>query len=244
MIAAPQYFAAVQETLSRAWHSQTAALDQAADWMATALAQDRCLYVFGTGHSHLLAEEVFYRAGGLAQAAPILEEPLMLHESASESTGRERESGYARRVLARYPATPGDVLVVASNSGRNAVPIEIVELARAQGLRTIALTSLQHSRSMASRHASGKRLFEVADLTLDNGSVPGDACVPVPGIGQRMGPTSTIVGAFLLNALMLEAAARAVTLGWTPAIYESANTDGAAGNADLLARFRGRIRHL
>lgn len=244
MIAAPQYFAAVQETLSRVWQSQTAVLDQAADWMATTLAQDRCLYVFGTGHSHLLAEELFYRAGGLAQVAPIFEEPLMLHQSASASTEREREPGYAERVLARYPIVSGDLLIVASNSGRNAVPIEMVQLARGRGLKTIAITSLQHSRSVTSRHASGHRLFEVADLTIDNGSVTGDASIAVPGIAQRMGPTSTIVGAFLLNALVMEAAARAVALGWVPAVFESANAEAPTHNQDLLARFRGRIRHL
>ncbi len=238
------YHQAVQETLERVWNSQCPALEQAADWVADALVGNHLMYLFGTGHSHLLALELFYRAGGLAQVAPILEEPLMLHESASLSSDRERESGYAERILARYPIGPGDILIVASNSGRNAVPIEMVLSARGRGLRTIALTSLTHSRSVASRHSSGLRLFEVADLVIDNGSVTGDAAVPVPGIAIPMGPTSTVVGSFLMNALTVEAAARAAKRGWKAEVFSSANAGGPDQNTGLLERFRGRVHHL
>ena len=244
MIAATAYLTLIQDTLSKVWASQGPVLEQASEWMASALMAERFVYVFGSGHSHLLAEEVFYRAGGLAQAVPIFDESLMLHESASESTTREREAGAADRILLRYPITAGDVLVIVSNSGRNAVPIEMAESARARGVKTIALTSLQHSRSVTSRHGSGRRLFEVADLVIDNGSVVGDAGLEVTGIPQRMGPTSTIVGAFLINALMIEAAARAALMGRLPDVYESANASDGAHNAALLAKYRERVRHL
>ena len=244
MIAAPTYFIEIQRQLSSAWSSQTHLLQQAAEWIAQALLRGRYLYVFGTGHSHMIAEEVFYRAGGLAQASAILEEPLMLHLSASASTQKERESGYAARILQRYDVSDGDVVLVVSNSGRNAVPIEMVLKSRECGAKTIALTSLAHSRSVTSRHPSGQRLFEVADLVIDNGSVAGDAAVEVPGTALRMGPTSSVVGIFLVNALVLEAAALAVSQGWSPAIYASANGEGAIHNESLLERFRDRIRHL
>lgn len=244
MIAAPLYYQIILETLASVWESQQPSLETAAGWIADALASDRCLYLFGTGHSHLLSLELFYRAGGLAQAAPILEESLMLHESASGSSEREREEGFAARILQRYPVAPGDVLLVASNSGRNAVPIEMTLEAKARGLKTIALTSLTHSRSVLSRHTSGARLFEVADLSLDNGAVVGDASVTLPGTEACMGPTSTIIGSFLVNALALEAATLAIQRGWTPAIYTSANGDGGDRNAELLCRFRDRLPHL
>lgn len=242
--AAHLYHQAVLETLERVWNSQSPVLEQAADWLADALVDNHLIYLFGTGHSHLLALELFYRAGGLVHVAPILEEPLMLHESASLSSERERESGYAERVLARYPIAAGDILVVASNSGRNAVPIEMVLSARGRGLRTIALTSLTHSRSVTSRHPSGLRLFEVADLVIDNGSVTGDAAVSVPGVAIPMGPTSTVVGSFLMNALSVEAAARAAKRGWKPEVFSSANAGGSESNTGLLERFRGRVHHL
>src|SRR5205085_8126865 len=121
-----------------------------------------------TGHSHLLAEEIFYRAGGLARACPILDTRLMLHENAIQATYDEREEGYGATILDRYPVAAGDVLVVASNSGRNSVPIDLALEAQRRGLRTVAITNLAHSRAWPSRHNSGKTLAEVADLTLDN----------------------------------------------------------------------------
>src|SRR5690606_20251031 len=93
---------------------QSAALDAARDALAEALGADRMRYVAGSGHSHMLAEEVFYRAGGIAQAQAILDPDLMLHMGAERSTQLQREEGRAERVLAGYPVGPGDVVVVAS----------------------------------------------------------------------------------------------------------------------------------
>src|SRR5436190_18862798 len=93
----------------------------AAEWLAQSLAKDGWLYAFGTGHSHALAEEIFYRAGNPARATPMLDSRLMLHEKAIEATHNEREHGYGIKLLHSYPVNSGDILIVASNSGRNAV---------------------------------------------------------------------------------------------------------------------------
>lgn len=224
--------------------SQRPALEQAATRLATALAADRYLYAFGTGHSHLLAEEIFYRAGGLARACSILDPPLMLHESASASSQREQQTGIAAQLLRRYPLAAGDVLVIASNSGRNAVPVEMALAARDLGITTIAITSLQHSQAFPSRHPSGKRLFEVAEVVLDNGGVPGDAALELPGLPRKVGPTSTLVGALLLNALVVRAIELALESGHVPEIYASSNADVPGWNESLIAKYRSRIRHL
>lgn len=224
--------------------SQRDAIERASERVADALATDRFLYAFGTGHSHLLAEEVFYRAGGLARAAAILDPPLMLHEGAAASSTREQQSGYAAQLLARYPVTAGDVLVIASNSGRNAVPIEMALAARQLGLATIAITSLAHSRNFPSRHPSGQRLFEVVDVVLDNHAVPGDAAMDCTGLPRRIGPTSTLTGVLLLHLVVVRAIERAIEAGHTPEIYASSNADVPGWNETLLERYRGRIRHL
>src|SRR5688572_21805433 len=117
---------------------QSAALDAARDAVATALGTDHLVYVAGSGHSHLIAEEAFYRAGGIAAAQAILDPDLMLHLGASRSTQLEREEGRAERALANYPVGPGEVVIVASNSGRNAYPIEMALAAKARGATTIA----------------------------------------------------------------------------------------------------------
>jgi uncharacterized phosphosugar-binding protein len=228
----------------RLFTSQREPLEQAASWLAAALINDHWLYAFGTGHSHLLAEEVFYRAGGLARAVPMLDENLMLHERAIEATHVERREGYARDLLGRYPVETGDLLLVASNSGRNAVPTELTLLARERGLKTVAITNFAQSRAWPSRHSSGKRLMDAADLAIDNCGLDGDACVPLPGLKTRVGSTSTVTGAFIINAIIVRGIELALASGHTPEIYISSNTDGDDHNDRLLHKYKSRIRHL
>ena len=224
--------------------SQRDALESAAALVADALCTDRFLYAFGTGHSHMLAEEIFYRAGGLARAAAILDPPLMLHVGAAASSKQEQQTGYAAQLLDRYPVQAGDVLVLASNSGRNAVPIEMALEARARGLKTIAFTSLAHSQAFTSRHPSGKRLFELADVVLDNGGVVGDAALELPGLPRKVGPTSSITGILLLELVVVRAIELALARGHVPDVYASSNADVPGWNESLLSRYQGRIRHL
>lgn len=236
-----QLFAILDDILDR----QAAALDAAVDAVAAALRADHLIYLAGSGHSHILAEEAFYRAGGIAAAQAILDPELMLHLGAERSTLLERESGRAERVLANYPVGAGDVVVIASNSGRNAYPIEMALAAQARGATTIALTSLRHARATTSRHASGKLLFELTDLVIDNGGVYGDAGLPVGTAGVRMGPTSTLVGVFLVNTLLAEAVDRLDAEGRQVDVYQSANMQDAEAAAQaLITRWRPRIRGL
>ena len=225
--------------------TQAQALDAARDAVVAALAADRLIYVAGSGHSHLLAEEAFYRAGGIAAAQAILDPDLMLHTGARRSTQIEREEGRAEAVLSDYPIGPGDVVFVASNSGRNAYPIELALGSKARGATTIALTSLEHASATTSRHKSDKRLFEVTDIVIDNGGVYGDAGLPVGDGEVCMGPTSTIVGAFLINAIFAEAVDKLATMGIKADVYQSANKQGADAHAEaIIDRWQGRIRGL
>lgn len=224
--------------------TQSGALDAARSAVADALARDRLIHVAGSGHSHLLAEEVFYRAGGIAAAQAILDEDLMLHKGAERSTELERESGRAARVLDRYSIAPGDVVFIASNSGRNAYPIELAMLAKQAGATTIAITSLEHAGAVDSRHSSGKRLFEITDIVLDNGGAYGDGSLDVPGQASRMGPTSTIAGVFLLNAILAEAVAELADRGVAVDVYRSANADDAQSAQAMIDRWRERIHGL
>jgi uncharacterized phosphosugar-binding protein len=224
--------------------TQRPAIEQAARWVAEALAGERFLCAFGTGHSHMLAEEIFYRAGGLARALPLLEEPLMLHENAIEATYKERESGYAERILDAYPIAAGDVLVIASNGGRNAVPIELALGAKARGVKTVAITNRAQSFAWPSRHASGKRLAEVADAVIDNCGVNGDAAVDLPGYPFRVGPPSSITGMLIINLIVVQAVEYAVAAGVQPEVFISSNTHGDDHNERLLQKYRSHVRHL
>lgn len=235
----------IVDILDRILTGQPAAFDAVRDVVADALGADRLVYVAGSGHSHLLAEEVFYRAGGIAAAQAILDPDLMLHTGAHRSTQLEREEGRAERVLAQYPIANGDVVIVCSNSGRNAYPIELALAAKARGATTVALTSLRHARQTTSRHGSGKRLFEVADYVLDNAGEYGDACLPIGENGTRMGPTSTIAGVFILNAILAEAVEALHQRGVEVDVYRSANVQGGEAAAEaMLRRWQPRIRGL
>jgi uncharacterized phosphosugar-binding protein len=244
MNAYDRYYAAAKGQFDAVYTSQRAAIAQAAEWLGHALANDRWLYAFGTGHSHMLAEEVFYRAGGLARAVPMLDTNLMLHEKAIEATYVERREGYAAGLLKHYPVAAGDVLIVASNSGRNAVPIELAMLGRERGLKVVVVVNLAHCRAWPSRHPSGKRLADVGDVVIDNCGISGDAALEMPGMPSLVGPTSSITGMFIINALIVQGIENALGRGREPEIYISSNSNGDVHNNVLLEKYRSRIRHL
>ena len=239
-----RYFAEIGRLLAAVRDTQSDAIDRAAAAVADALQRGGTVYAFGTGHSHMLAEELFYRAGGLVRVYPILDPPLMLHVSASRSSEVERLPGYAATLLGRgADPGPGDVMLLFSNSGRNAVPVEMALAAAARGTVTVALTNLTHSRAAASRHPSGKRLFEVCDIVIDNGGCIGDAALT---IGDKVcGPTSTVVGAAVVQAVACGAVEELQRRGVEPEVFCSSNVDGGdAVNQTLLAKNRREIPFL
>ena len=177
---------------------------------------------------------------------PILESSLMLHESALQSSYLERLPGFAEVILGHRGISSRDVLTIVSNSGRNALPVEMARLARARGITTIGITSLTHSGQVGSRDPSGKRLFEVVDIVIDNGAPYGDALIDIDGGGQRMGPLSTITGATIINAIAIDAAARLRGQQRPVATWVSANVDDGTDEDQGIVepRMRGRYRHM
>jgi len=219
-----------------------AAIAAAASAIQRTAEADGLVYVFGTGHSHTMAEEVHYRAGGLALTVPILAAVTMVHEGAVAGTAYERIPGLVANVFARYPISNRDVLVVVSNSGINAAPVEAAQYGKDRGATVIALTSVEYS----SQAANGRpRIADIADIVLDNLSPAGDAVMTLPRTEMRAGPVSTSLGAALLNAVLSEAAARLQASGFVAPIYRSANMPGANEvNQALVSRYRPRNPHL
>ncbi|MGV8851939.1 MAG: SIS domain-containing protein [Rhodoglobus sp.] len=234
---ADRYLSHAIELIDRLRTDESASIVAASRLIANALIAKRVIHVFGTGHSHMLAEELFYRAGGLVNVRPLLFEGLMLHSSAPLSTSLERLSGLAEALLLDHPIAAGDVVIVASNSGSNAVTSELVQRVMADGIAVIALTSLNHATSPSARPASFPRLHELATVVIDNGGCVGDAAVDIVGIDKRVSATSTVIGSAILNAVMAEAIQLAVNEGATPDIYESSNT--SSGDATNI-QFTGR----
>jgi uncharacterized phosphosugar-binding protein len=230
-----RYLRAVTELTAgleqRAWPG----IEAGAALLADAMAGGRVIHAFGTGHSHMLAEEMSYRAGGLARVRPILFEGLMLHASAPLSTVLERLPGLAAALLEDHPLAAGDVLIIASNSGGNTVVTEMAQLARDRAVAVIAITSLAHATSEAARARADAHLHDLADVVIDNGGSVGDAAVRIEALATAVGPTSTVVGAAIVNALVAETVERLVRAGLAPDVFTSANvTGGDALNARIL----------
>ena len=239
--AGQRYLAEAARLVDRLATSEWEAIADAATLVADALSRGGCIHAFGTGHSHMLAEELFYRAGGFVRVKPILFEGLMLHAGVELSTSLERLPGVAAALLEQHPMAPGDVLVVASNSGGNAVVSELASLARERGVPVIAIVSRAHASSGSARTAGGPNLQAIADVVVDNGGVPGDAAVAIEGFAHRVGPTSTVAGAAALNAIVAEAAEQLVARGMEPDVFVSSNVEGGDDvNARLLHGGDGR----
>ncbi|EFG36515.1 UPF0309 protein [Brucella sp. NVSL 07-0026] len=228
-----RYFNDVIARLSGLRDRLAAQMEKAADLIAAAARADRRVYVFGTGHSHMMAEELHYRAGGLAITVPILCGSIMLQDGAVASSHFERIEGAVRPILDRYGIRDGDVLVVVSNSGVNAAPIEAARYAREKGAAIIALTSVAYSNTIARGRT---QLLSLADVVLDNDAPSGDAVLEIAGSALKVGPVSTALGVTILNAVFADVAARLVGEGDAP-IYLSANMPGSGDiNRSLVER--------
>lgn len=239
---AKQYLQTAAAALERILATQAEAMDTAAGWAAESILAGGVLHVFGSGHSHELAEEISFRAGGLAAVNPLLDTNLTLMGGpASFSTRLERLEGYAEALLQNYDLRPGEVMLVLSQSGINPGPVEMALAAKKRGLRVAAVTSLAHSRAAASRHSSGLRLFEAADVVIDNCVPAGDACIDHGPDMPPTSPLSTVAGAAILQALVAEVAARIRAAGQVPPVWVSSNLpQGDAHNQGLIGRYPSR----
>ncbi len=238
------YFAALREIIARIESEQIHNIRAAGALIGSVIAKGRVIHTFGAGHSHMIAEEAFFRAGGLAAVNPILDPRLLFLDGALESTRAERETGYAKQVLEREDIQSGDAAIIISNSGRNAVPIEMAQEMRVKAVKIIAITNLKQSSRSASRHVSAKRLFELADIVIDNCIPEGDAVLQMPNSSQRIGPSSTVAGAAIVNAVMIEAASHLHQAGLPIPLFASVNLPSSSDESleAVLARWAPRIR--
>ena len=239
------YLKNIINLLHKLENTQENMIDRVADVCAECIYNGGLLYFFGTGHSHMICEEPFYRAGGLACIYPILETDLMLHEGASKSSGYERLEGLGNLVVANTNISKGDVLFIASNSGRNCAVIDAAMEAKKRGAITVAITSMDHTTKVASRHSSGLKLYQVCDYVLDNSGEMGDASVELVGMEQKIAPTSSVMDITLVNLILVNTVEILLRKGMKPPVFMSANTDaGDQANKAVLDMYRARIPSL
>lgn len=238
-----RYFDRLQALLD-ALREEGPAIEAAAGMLAECIGAGGVVHVFGSGHSHMMAEEVFHRAGGLFAFNAMLD--VNLTSFGTLKAGMvERTEGYAPVILDSFDVRPGEVVIVASNSGINPVPIELAIEARQRGAKVIAVTSAGNYRDAASRHSSGRKLADVADLTIDSRVPVGDAILTLDGLDAPVAASSTALGAALMNALVAQTAEALLAAGHEPPVIVSMNVPGGdERNAALTERYRPRLRLL
>jgi len=222
------YLNHVKNILEQVEANELKTMETVVETLTEAILNKKSIFIFGASHAGILTEEMFYRAGGLVVINPIFGSDMMLNTSPIVHTSKmERLPGYGTILLQKEAVKAGDILIVHSVSGRNTVSIDMAIAAKEKGMKVIALTNVKYSKSTTSRHPSGKRLFEVADIVLDNHGDIGDACVQLSGIDQKVAPTSTVIGATILNSIVAQTAENLIAKGLEkPPIFYSANLDG------------------
>lgn len=241
---AERYLDAAISLLHRARDEESGHVADAASLVADAIASDGRVFVFGAGHSSLPAQDVVYRAGGLA-LMNLLSVPGAVGVDVMPAvlgSALERVEGLATAVLDSSPARSGDVLVVVSLSGRNALPVEMAMTARARGLKVIGLTSLAYPRETSSRHVTGTFLKDHCDVVLDNKIAVGDAELVTDDVPAPFGPASTVVCCALMQAVVATAVGLLAERGVTPPMLRSGNVDGGHDwNHRVFSDHRDRI---
>lgn len=233
-------------TIDRLVSTQLAAVDQAADLVATAIRAGGVLQAFGTGHARIITHEIAGRAGGLVPVNLVRLSDLVFHGDLAPTDlldpTLERDPALAPEVYRLAGAQPGDPFLIVSNSGINGSIVEFALLVKEHGHPIIAITSVPHSTSVEPRHPSGRRLLDLADVLIDTGAPPGDAALDLPD-GTAIGAVSNLAGIVIGQLLTEGICRRLLAAGVTPPVYRSMNLpDGDTANADLIAHYKDRVR--
>lgn len=221
-------------------------MEKATEIIVKAILNKKAIFSFGASHAGILTEELYYRAGGLVVINPIFARNLMLDTSPITMTSEmERLEGYGTIVANKTNISEGDVVIVHSVSGRNPVSIEMAIESKKKGATVICITNLSYSKDVSSRHSSGKNLYQVSDIVIDNHGEKGDACVEISGLNQKVSPTSTVAAVTIMNSIIAEATELLVKNGMDkPPIFYSANIDGGDElNKKIFEEYRDVIHY-
>jgi len=245
-VSADHYLENVHEVIDRVSRQRSGPVQEAADLVARSLRDGGVLQAFGTGHSEALCMELAGRAGGLVPTNRIALRDVVIHGGEPPDLLQrgilERDPTIAQRLYDLTAPDPADVFVIASSSGVNGSVVEMARIVTEAGHPLVAITSLAHTAGVESRHPSGRKLVDLADVVLDNGAPYGDAVLPLPG-GGTVGAVSSITSALLAQLLTTEVVRRLLEAGEAPPVYLSANVPGGdEHNRVLEEKYAGRIR--
>jgi uncharacterized phosphosugar-binding protein len=236
-MSAQSYYTQISGVLAAINESQKEALAKAGELLATTIAAGNRAYFFGSGHSVIPVMDVFPRYGSFVGFFPLYDPRLMWHNvvgpgGARELLWLERREGYIANFLQSFALNPGDVVIVYSHGGLNAAPIEVALYAKKKGLKVITVSSLANAQAAKATHSTGKKLCDVADISIDNCVPPEDALVDI-GSPEKVGAGSTMAAVFVTMALVAETGARLKAKGFNPTTFVSPNVPGIAKDHNL-----------
>ena len=233
-----EFYSVITEQLKRQFEEENDSINIAAECCSESICKDRVIHVFGCGHSQIFAMEVFYRAGGLVPVNALTIPHLALFPKAKLSTLQERVEGFSNEYLKLENTSKDDTMIVVSVSGRNAGVVDMAMEAKRIGMKVVALTSLNFSNGVTSRHSSGKMLKDVADIVIDIKCIEGDASLAINGLGPKFCGTSTVLGTAVMEAIIARTVELCVEKGVKPPIYVSSNLDkGDKINDELIEKY-------
>lgn len=235
-----EYGEKIIEVIKQAEEKNEEVIKELAQVFAKNIEEDKLIHTFGTGHSHMLGIELFARAGGLGNVDAMLDPDTLTSFGAVRSGAMEKVCGVSDVIYDSYNIEKGDIMIVTSNSGRNAMPIEMAMRAQKEGVCVVVMTNLSQSTNTTSRHPSGKKLYEFADYIIDTCVPSGDATLDLDGI--KTGPASSIVTMYLINTVVSEAIKIVLSHGKRPYVFQSQNVDGFDNDA-IYEHYKNRIKH-
>lgn len=235
-----EYVKGIHEMLNNIIETNKDSFKEVIDEVYRTIKEDKIIHVFGTGHSHMTGIEMFSRAGGLGNVDAMLDPDSVTVSGAIRGAYVERIEGLSEVIWKNYHFEEGDIIIIVSNSGRNAVPVEMAMIAREHGVKVIALTNIAQSKRQSSRHHSGKHLYELADIVIDTLVPFGDSMVDIDGI--KTGAASNISAMFIVDYIVVGAIEKAIANGIRPHVFQSQNLDGFSNDA-IYEYYRGRVKH-
>jgi uncharacterized phosphosugar-binding protein len=227
-MSADLYFDRIIEILEKVKETQRENIRKASEMMADAISHGRAVYTFGSGHSVLPAQDVFPRYGTFVGFQPILDSRLMWFNilgpgGVKELLWLERTEGYIKNVIEQYPITEKDVVIIYSHGGLNPAPVEMAIESKKKGAKVIAITSLENQKRAKAIHSSGKKLSDIADITIDNGVPPEDALIEIEGRKEKISAGSTVLTVAITMALVAETGKILSKIGKLPPVFMSPN---------------------
>lgn len=240
------YVSKITSLISEVIETENKNMELCVDALFKCIGNKNSIYTFGASHAGIMSEELYYRAGGMMLFNPIFGKELMLDNSPITLTSTmEQTVGYGTALASKVKFKEGDIIIIHSVSGRNPLGIEMAMEAKRQGVTVIAITNVAYSQSVTSRHPSGKKLYEISDIVIDNHGDVGDACVKIEGLEQKVAPSSTVICCIIMNSIVAELTQKLVESGMeNPPIFYSANLDGGAKlNQRLFEEYKDSIHY-